>query len=108
MIIYLAAEDAKSVRSIASLLSRSNALLQPTFTDLALDLVYVWRIRELPSLLDIGVVCEHVYAPESEHSDLRIMSFDINRRGSGYDIAMVFSDSSIKVTIHVWSGLLHC
>ncbi|CAO2657498.1 Nn.00g036240.m01.CDS01 [Neocucurbitaria sp. VM-36] len=58
---------------------------------------YVWRIRELPSPQDVGVVCEHVYLPESEHSDLRIMSFDVMSHSSGYNIAMVFSDSSMKV-----------
>ncbi|KAF2131949.1 WD repeat protein-like protein [Dothidotthia symphoricarpi CBS 119687] len=58
---------------------------------------YIWRFRKLPSFMDIGVVCEFVYAPESEHSDLRIMSFDVTRRNAGYDVAMVFSDSNIKV-----------
>ncbi|KAH8702982.1 WD40-repeat-containing domain protein [Phaeosphaeriaceae sp. PMI808] len=58
---------------------------------------YIWRIRRLPSFMDIGVVCECTYVPESEHSDLRIMSFDVMKYGSGYHIAMVFSDSSIKV-----------
>ncbi|OAL56678.1 WD40 repeat-like protein [Pyrenochaeta sp. DS3sAY3a] len=57
---------------------------------------YVWRIRQL-SYLDVGVVCEHVYTPESEHSDLRIMSFDVVQKGSSFIIAIVFSDSSIKV-----------
>jgi WD40 repeat protein len=63
---------------------------------------YIWRIRKLPSVMEIGAVCESVYTPESEFSDLRIMSFDVTRRGAGYVIAMVFSDSSIKVwyTIH--------
>ncbi|KAF7564952.1 WD40 repeat [Pyrenophora tritici-repentis] len=59
---------------------------------------YIWRIRKsLSSPLDIGVVCEHVYMPESEHADLRIMSFDVVLNGSALVIAMVFSDSSIKV-----------
>ncbi|KAA8614563.1 hypothetical protein A1F94_010406 [Pyrenophora tritici-repentis] len=35
--------------------------------------------------------------PESEHADLRIMSFDVVLNGSALVIAMVFSDSSIKV-----------
>jgi WD40 repeat protein len=62
--------------------------------------VYIWRIRGvLSSGLEVGVVCEHVYTPESEHSDLRIMSFDVITHGSAHTIAMVFSDSSIKV---VW------
>lgn len=61
--------------------------------------VYVWRIRNLPSSsLDIGVVCEHVYHPESEHADLRIMAFDVTSRGTAHFITMVFSDSSIKVS----------
>ncbi|KAF1941572.1 WD40 repeat-like protein [Clathrospora elynae] len=58
---------------------------------------YIWRILNLPSILDVGVVCEHMYAPESEHSDLRIMAFDVTTHGSTHIIAMVFSDSSIKV-----------
>ncbi|RAR15423.1 brct domain-containing protein [Stemphylium lycopersici] len=58
---------------------------------------YVWRIRNLPSSsLDIGVVCEHVYHPESEHADLRIMAFDVTSRGTAHFVTMVFSDSSIK------------
>lgn len=44
-----------------------------------------------------GVVCAHVYEPESEYADLRIMSFDVTMHGPAYIIAMVFSDSSIKV-----------
>lgn len=58
---------------------------------------YIWKIRQLPSEMGIGVVCEFAYTPESEHADLRIMSFDVQKRGDGYDIAMVFSDSSAKV-----------
>ena len=58
---------------------------------------YIWRIRALDAVVDIGVVCEYVYSPESEFSDLRIMSFDVTQSGTGYTIAMVFSDSSIKV-----------
>ncbi|KAG9187629.1 hypothetical protein G6011_05500 [Alternaria panax] len=59
---------------------------------------YVWRIHDLSiSALDIGVVCEHVYMPESEHADLRLMSFDVITSGSANTITMVFSDSSIKV-----------
>jgi WD40 repeat protein len=61
---------------------------------------YIWRIRQLASVLHIGVVCEFAYTPESEHADLRIMSFDVTQRGTAYDIAMVFSDSSIKVSTH--------
>ncbi|USP82471.1 hypothetical protein yc1106_09745 [Curvularia clavata] len=58
---------------------------------------YIWRIRNLPSSpLDIGVVCESVYAPESEHADLRIMSFDVTTVGAVHLLTMVFSDSSIK------------
>ncbi|KAF3004086.1 hypothetical protein E8E13_003324 [Curvularia kusanoi] len=68
---------------------------------------YVWRVRTLQAVVDIGVVCEYVYTPESEFSDLRIMSFDVNRSGNVYTIAMVFSDSSIKMyrydtTAHSW------
>jgi WD40 repeat protein len=60
---------------------------------------YIWRVRFLETTVSIGVVCEYVYSPESEFSDLRIMSFDVTRQGSAYTIAMVFSDSSIKVSI---------
>jgi WD40 repeat protein len=59
---------------------------------------YVWRIRQLPFAMSIGIVCEFSYAPESEHADLRIMSFDVTQQDDGYIIAMVFSDSSIKVS----------
>ncbi|KAF2643234.1 WD repeat protein-like protein [Massarina eburnea CBS 473.64] len=59
---------------------------------------YIWRVRTLPPELgSIGVVCESVCKPESEHADLRLMSFDVQRQGSLYIIAMVFSDSKIKV-----------
>ncbi|KAI8937805.1 hypothetical protein NX059_005502 [Plenodomus lindquistii] len=58
---------------------------------------FIWRVRDLPSSLGVGIVCEHVYVPESEYADLRIMSFDVVGRGLTYNIAMVFSDSSIKV-----------
>ncbi|KAJ4992692.1 WD repeat protein [Stagonosporopsis vannaccii] len=57
---------------------------------------YVWRVRALEGVIDIGVVCEFVYTPESEFSDLRITSFDVTRRESAFTIAMVFSDSSVK------------
>lgn len=60
---------------------------------------FVWRVRAIGSVIDIGIVCEYVYTPESEFSDLRIMSFDVTRSGSAYTIAMVFSDSSIKVSM---------
>ncbi|KAF2856893.1 WD repeat protein-like protein [Plenodomus tracheiphilus IPT5] len=59
--------------------------------------LYIWRVRDLPSNLGVGIVCEHVYVPESEHADLRIMSFDVRSSGPVYKIAMVFSDSSMKV-----------
>lgn len=58
---------------------------------------YIWRICDLPSNLGVGIVCEHEYVPESEHADLRIMSFDVRSRGPVYIIAMVFSDSSTKL-----------
>jgi hypothetical protein len=81
-----------AVKSVRCLLDYTRMLL----TFLA---VYAWRIRDLStSALDIGVVCEHVYTPESEHADLRLMSFDVITTGSAYTIAMVFSDSSIKVS----------
>jgi WD40 repeat protein len=58
---------------------------------------YIWKVRQLPSGMGIGIVCEFAYTPESEYADLRIMSFDVQKSGVGYDIAMVFSDSSVKV-----------
>ncbi|KAL1649824.1 WD repeat-containing protein 6 [Didymella pomorum] len=59
---------------------------------------YAWRVRSLPSSdIDIGVVCEAVYAPESEEQDLRILSFDVACHDDSYTIALVFSDSSVKV-----------
>ncbi|KAF3050735.1 hypothetical protein E8E11_007702 [Didymella keratinophila] len=64
---------------------------------------YIWRVRCLPGTgstsMDIGIVCEHVYAPESEEQDLRILSFDLVRHDeNSYTIALVFSDSSVKVS----------
>lgn len=61
---------------------------------------YVWRVRLLPYSLGIGVVCESVCEPESEHSDLRVTAFDVRKREDlerGFVIAMVFSDSTIRV-----------
>ena len=92
--ICLAVADVKNV-SYASLFPREE-IVGALLTVFA---VYVWRIRNLPtSSLDFGVVCEHVYHPESEHADLRIMSFDVTSRGTAHLITMVFSDSSIKVS----------
>jgi WD40 repeat protein len=61
---------------------------------------YIWRVHNLQSPLGIGVVCEAVCKPESEHSDLRVMSFDVRRLEtdqSGFIIAIVFSDSSMRI-----------
>lgn len=58
---------------------------------------FVWRIRTLPPFMGIGVICESVCAPESDHADLRLTAFDTRREGSEYTIAMVFSDSSTRV-----------
>ncbi|KAF2868017.1 WD domain-containing protein [Massariosphaeria phaeospora] len=59
---------------------------------------FVWRVRALPSSLGgIGVVCESVCVPESEHSDLRIMAFDVRTLEEGFAVAMVFSDSNVRV-----------
>lgn len=96
MIICLAVGAVKNVR----LLYKAAELLLTSVT------VYIWRIRDLPaSALEIGVVCEHVYTPESEHADLRLMSFDVITSGSAHTITMVFSDSSIKVS---WSPYSQC
>jgi len=60
---------------------------------------YIWRVRKLPPELgSIGVVCENICEPQSEHSDLRIMSFDAVKKSTGYLISMVFSDSHIRVS----------
>jgi WD40 repeat protein len=66
---------------------------------------YIWRIRQLPAFLGVGVVCEYAYTPESVHSDLRVMSFDVTKCGTTYLVAMVFSDSSIKVSLGFFE---HC
>ncbi|KAF1913808.1 WD domain-containing protein [Ampelomyces quisqualis] len=58
---------------------------------------YIWRIRPLSSTMGIGAVCCLTYLPESEHADLRIMSFDVQQHNSGFNIALVFSDSSVKL-----------
>jgi WD40 repeat protein len=60
---------------------------------------YIWRIRQLPFATSIGIVCEFTYTPESEHADLRIMSFDVAQQDDAFIVAMVFSDSSVKVSI---------
>jgi WD40 repeat protein len=60
---------------------------------------YIWRIRKLPFAMAIGIVCEFSYSPESEHADLRIMSFDATVCDTGYNIGMVFSDSSLKARL---------
>lgn len=60
---------------------------------------YIWRVRALSTKAgDISVICESSYTPESEHSDLRIMSFDVRKRETGSVIAMVFSDSNTGVS----------
>lgn len=60
---------------------------------------FIWRIQFLATDIEIGIFCESVYRPESEFSDLRIMSFDARQTDGVYTIAMVFSDSSVKVRI---------
>lgn len=60
---------------------------------------YIWKISHLPLELGaIGVVCEAVWTPESEHADLRLMAFDIAQSSEhGFIISMVFSNSMVKV-----------
>ena len=58
---------------------------------------YIWRVRILPGSLGVGVVCESVHVPQSEHPDLRITAFDVWRQDEAFIIAMVFSDSTIRV-----------
>ncbi|KAF9735654.1 hypothetical protein PMIN02_011919 [Paraphaeosphaeria minitans] len=62
---------------------------------------YVWKTTLLPPALGgIGVVCEASCAPESEHSDLRIMAFDVAQHAetpAGFIISMVFSNSVVKI-----------
>lgn len=62
---------------------------------------YIWRISRLPPELgSIGVVCEAVWSPESEHSDLRIMAIDVAQKADhAFVISMVFSNSTVKVYI---------
>ena len=61
---------------------------------------YIWKISHLPLALGaIGVVCEAVWAPESEHADLRIMAFDVAQQSDhAFVISMVFSNSMVKVS----------
>lgn len=77
---------------------------QYLFSSAGSEEFYIWRVRCLETTVGIGVVCEYVYMPESEFSDLRIMSFDVIRRGNAYTIAMVFSDSSVKVSDVLYSS----
>ncbi|KAF1967001.1 WD40 repeat-like protein [Bimuria novae-zelandiae CBS 107.79] len=60
---------------------------------------YIWKINALPPALGgIGVVCEAVWTPESEHSDLRIMAFDVAQLSDhAFVISMAFSNSRVKV-----------
>lgn len=60
---------------------------------------YVWKISRLPPEIGgIGVVCEASCPPESEHSDLRIMAFDVAQYSEYvFIISMVFSNSIVKV-----------
>lgn len=62
---------------------------------------YVWKISHLPlELGGVGVVCEASCTPESEHSDLRIMAFDVVQQSqSAFVISMAFSNSVVKVRI---------
>ncbi|ORY19821.1 WD40-repeat-containing domain protein [Clohesyomyces aquaticus] len=74
---------------------------------------YVWRIRVLAQFatVDVLAVCESVFEPEDKDSDLRITSFDVQRRDGAFLIAMVFSDSTIKISsysptaAHIWQTL---
>ena len=59
---------------------------------------YVWKVKDLP-LIGLGVHCEAVCAPHSEDSDLRIMSFNVRQSGAGFVICMVYSDSSMRVSL---------
>ncbi|KAF2703919.1 WD40 repeat-like protein, partial [Pleomassaria siparia CBS 279.74] len=58
---------------------------------------YVWRIHILPGSLGIGVVCVAVCAPESKDVDIRITAFDVLTQDDGFLIALVFSDSTIRM-----------
>jgi WD40 repeat protein len=68
---------------------------------------YIWRIRQLPFAISIGIVCEFTYTPESEHADLRIMSFDVAQQENAFLVSMVFSDSSVKASTFYHWHLLH-
>jgi WD40 repeat protein len=69
---------------------------------------YIWRIRQLPFAMVIGIVCEFTYTPESEYADLRIMSFDVAQQNDGFIVAMVFSDSSTKASDSLSLALAAC
>ncbi|KAF2741483.1 hypothetical protein EJ04DRAFT_539577 [Polyplosphaeria fusca] len=63
---------------------------------------YVWRVRTSGAQGVVGfhVVCESICEPQSEHSDLRIMTFEafeFYNRKDKWVIAMVFSDSTIRI-----------
>lgn len=72
---------------------------------------YVWKITYDVPALGIGVVCESAH-PNSGASDLRIMHFGAqsysNVEQEGFDITMVYSDSSVRAWRYVsktWSLL---
>ncbi|KAI9826726.1 MAG: hypothetical protein M1819_007271 [Sarea resinae] len=72
--------------------------------------LFAWRVRTLPGR-GIGMVCEAFCPPDSEISDLRIMSFDVSRiEGpesesghveSQFLITMVYSDSTVRCYAYV-------
>ncbi|KAF2751992.1 WD40 repeat-like protein [Sporormia fimetaria CBS 119925] len=68
---------------------------------------YIWRVRVLPSFIGTGIRCEAVCKPESEHSDLRIMSFNVRKcdDGKGLRIALVYSNSNIRIYTYIPSSL---
>ena len=71
---------------------------------------YAWRVRQMP-LFDIGVVCDARCPVKSESADLRIMDFDVvdinsedeksDKAKDRFLIAMVYSDSSVRVSIAI-------
>lgn len=63
--------------------------------------MYAWRMRKLDSAYAaIAVVCEGVFTDKSAVGDLRIMDFDVSRRGGDDDSSILatlaFSNSTLK------------
>ncbi|KAF2275036.1 WD40 repeat-like protein [Westerdykella ornata] len=58
---------------------------------------FVWRVRKLPRWIGYGVVCEAEIRRESLDVEVRCLGFDVRREDDGFVIALVFSDSTIRI-----------